>query len=269
MADGTPLYGVFEQDPHVLADGRIICAAHFMTTGSYTGSGKYMCPIYTDDPSGVKGWKKARFTTLKDMGSNTQEMEPSFYQKADGTLVMSMRDQSGSYFKLASVSTDRGESWSKAVKTNVRDSRAKQSCGNLPDGTAYQVNNPIKINKPRQPLAMILSAEGTEFDRAWLLRGGDELPDQRWSGYAKTLGYSYPKSMVHDGYLYVAYSTQKEMVEYTRVPLASIQLNATAIERVGEVRPAADGHTYNLSGQRVGPDYKGVVIRNGRKYLQR
>lgn len=30
-----------------------------------------------------------------------------------------------------------------------------------------------------------------------------------------------------------------------------------------------DGAIYNLSGQRVGADYKGIVIRNGRKYVQR
>lgn len=59
------------------------------------------------------------------------------------------------------------------------------------------------------------------------MRGGDELPDQHWTGTAKTLGYSYPKSMVHDGYLYVAYITQKELVEYTRVPLSAISTDIT------------------------------------------
>ena len=28
-----------------------------------------------------------------------------------------------------------------------------------------------------------------------------------------------------------------------------------------------DGYTYNLSGQRVGPDYKGIVIKNGKKFV--
>ena len=28
-----------------------------------------------------------------------------------------------------------------------------------------------------------------------------------------------------------------------------------------------DGYIYNLSGQRVGPDYKGIVIKNGKKYV--
>ena len=29
-----------------------------------------------------------------------------------------------------------------------------------------------------------------------------------------------------------------------------------------------DGHTYNLMGIRVGKDYKGIVIKNGKKVLQ-
>lgn len=33
-------------------------------------------------------------------------------------------------------------------------------------------------------------------------------------------------------------------------------------------RLPADGATYNLAGQRVGKDYKGVVIKNGKKYMQ-
>jgi len=32
---------------------------------------------------------------------------------------------------------------------------------------------------------------------------------------------------------------------------------------------AIDGPVYNLSGQRVGSDYKGIVIRNGRKYVKK
>ena len=51
MADGSQLNGIFEQDPHVLSDGRIICAAHFQP-------GLILCPVYTDDPTGRTGWKK-------------------------------------------------------------------------------------------------------------------------------------------------------------------------------------------------------------------
>ena len=49
----------------------------------------------------------------------------------------------------------------------------------------------------------------------------------------------------------------------------------TGIEevRILNQQPAVDdarnGYTYNLSGQRVGPDYKGIVIKNGKKFYQR
>ncbi|MET0794581.1 MAG: hypothetical protein ABW061_23880 [Polyangiaceae bacterium] len=41
----------------------------------------------------------------------------------------------------------------------------------------------------------------------------------------KGLGYSYPKSMVANGFLFVAYSTNKEDVQCTRVPLESLELD--------------------------------------------
>ena len=102
------------------------------------------------------------------------------------------------------------------------DSRAKQSAGNLPSGVAYQVNSPVTTNR-RSPLVVALSRDGRVFDKAFALRfGGSELQPLRYAGKAKTLGYDYPKSMVHDGFLYVGYSVNKEDVEYTRVPLTSL-----------------------------------------------
>ena len=102
------------------------------------------------------------------------------------------------------------------------DSRAKQSAGNLPDGTAFQVNNPVSTNR-RSPLAVTLSHDGKLFDKAFALRvGGSGLPAQRYPGKAKTLGYNYPKSLVYGGFLYVGYATNKEDVEVTRVPLTSL-----------------------------------------------
>ena len=112
MADGTQLNGIFEQDPHVLDNGRIVCAAHFQP-------GLRLCPIYTDDPTGRTGWKKGAFTSLKT-GTQTYELEPSFFVQHDGTLVMTMRDQGGgSYHVLASLSKDRGETWTQAVQTDM------------------------------------------------------------------------------------------------------------------------------------------------------
>ena len=46
-----------------------------------------------------------------------------------------------------------------------------------------------------------------------------------------------------------------------------IDLDATAIKSVKKA-DKADGATYNLAGQKVSASYKGVVIKNGKKYIQ-
>ena len=43
--------------------------------------------------------------------------------------------------------------------------------------------------------------------------------------------------------------------------------SANAIEDVKTPSLQSEGHSYNMSGQRVGKNYKGIVIKNGKKYL--
>lgn len=44
---------------------------------------------------------------------------------------------------------------------------------------------------------------------------------------------------------------------------------ATGIEQVETVVVPAKDVIYNLAGQKVGPDYKGIVIKNGKKYMNK
>jgi hypothetical protein len=220
MADGDTLKGIFEQDPHALPDGRIISAAHFQP-------GLIVSPVYTDDPSGIRGWIRADFSNLSISGNISREIEPSWFLNNEDTIVMTFRDQNSSYRRLASVSGDRGESWSTAVLTDMPDSRSKQSAGNIGDSTAFMVGNPAD-NKTRIPLAVTLSRDGKFFNTAYVLRqGGEDLQELIYAGQAKRAGYHYPKSMIWQDYLYVSYSTNKEDVEYTRVPLASLILDTS------------------------------------------
>lgn len=46
-------------------------------------------------------------------------------------------------------------------------------------------------------------------------------------------------------------------------------INGTTGINTIEAAPATDGATYNLAGQRVAASYKGAVIRNGKKFIQR
>ena len=131
---------------------------------------------------------------------------------------MTFRDQAGSFKILAAQSQDNGVSWTSAQVTNVPDSRAKQSAGNLPDGTAYIVNNPTG-NKNRLPLIILLSRDGEEFNRAMVLRGKNQLPPMRFAGKYKRVGYSYPKSYVWNNALWVSYAVNKEDIAVTRLAL--------------------------------------------------
>ena len=207
MADDEPMRGIIEQDPYPIPDGRIIGAAHFQP-------GLHVCPVYTDNPTGTSGWHRASFEA-HDRGNQSRELEPSIYRQPDGTLVMVFRDQGSTYRKMVSLSGDRGASWTEPVVTNIPDARVKQSAGNLSDHSAFLVCNPTG-SKRRYPLVVLISPDGIHFDRAILLRsGGSGLQPQRYPGKAKTLGYSYPKAMIHNGTIYVSYSTNKEDVECT------------------------------------------------------
>ena len=210
MADGTPMCGVLEQDPYPMADGRIVGACHFQP-------GLHVCPVYTDDPTGHGGWHRTNFHD-EDRGPQSRCLEPSQYVTHDGTIVMLFRDQGSSFRKMAAVSTDRGETWTSPMVTDIPDARTKQCAGNLPDGTAFMVSCPSGT-KERWPLVLQLSHDGHTFSQRILLRSVLELPPRRYEGKAKTLGYSYPKAMVHNGKLYVSYSVNKEEVAVTRLPL--------------------------------------------------
>ena len=213
MADGRRMDAIIEQDIHTLPGGRLLTAAH-------RTPGMSVCPVYTDDPTGRSGWKYAAFSCTQ-MEKSSREIEPSLYLKRDGTAVMMFRDQGSSYHKIAAESTDGGLSWTAPVLTDVPDSRSKQSAGNLPDGTAFFVSNPSGCRN-RFPLVLTLSADGTLFDRAFLLRSREEIPPVLFDAAGRRPSLSYPKSLVYGDYLYVAYAVNKQSVECTRVPLAAL-----------------------------------------------
>jgi len=211
-----PILGIIEQDVHALPNGRLITAFH-MQPGLTT------TPFYTDDPLGVSGWNAG---IMKNNSSEnkciSREIEPSWFYRKDGALVMIFRDQKSTFKKMSSISLNNGKTWTTPVIVDTPDSRAKQSAGNLPNGTAFMVNNPSG-SKDRFPLVITLSRDGFLFDKAFLIRSGaDDLHPMRFQGKYKRVGYSYPKSIVWGPYLYVGYATNKEDVELSRIPLESL-----------------------------------------------
>lgn len=217
-ANGEPVLGIIEQDVKALPSGRILTAFHVQP-------GLQVKPYYTDDPLGLTGWTQGDLENQPYLPDEmSRELEPSWFVQEDGDIVMTFRDQGGSsMYKLASVSEDDGETWSRSVVTNIPDSRTKQSAGNLPDGTAYLVGS-LTGTKDRFPLVVVLSADGETFDQGYALRDSNDLQPRRYEGKSKNLGYSYQKSLVWGEHLYVSYGTNKEDVEFTRIPVADLSL---------------------------------------------
>ncbi|MCB0533583.1 MAG: exo-alpha-sialidase [Saprospiraceae bacterium] len=209
---GQPVPGVIEQDLRALPGGRLLTAFHRQP-------GLIATPFFTDNPLGTSGWVAGALQNLPSDGSMSREIEPSWFYRQDSAIVMIFRDQHSTFKKLASISRDQGATWTTPVLVNTPDSRAKQSAGNLPNGTAFMVNNPSG-NKARIPLVITLSKDGFVFDRAFLVRsGGKDLQPQRFPGKYKRAGYSYPKSVLWGDFLYIGYATNKEDVELTRIPI--------------------------------------------------
>ncbi|MDQ0643123.1 exo-alpha-sialidase [Microbacterium murale] len=252
--NGEPVLGIIEQDVKALPSGRVLTAFHVQP-------GLQVKPYYTDDPLGVTGWTQGEFENQEYLpGEMSRELEPSWHVQEDGDVVMTFRDQGGSsMFKLAAVSEDDGETWSRSAVTDIPDSRTKQSAGNLPDGTAYLAGS-LTGTKTRHPLVVVLSADGESFTDGFVLRDSEDLQPLRYEGKSKNLGYSYQKSVVWGEYLYVSYGTNKEDVEYTRVPLDDISMRdvPSAAER-----PAVEGGGGSLSVSWTAPADSGDAEISG------
>lgn len=210
MSDKQPLNGIIEQDAVLLADSRLVTAAHFQP-------GLQVCPIWTDDSSGVKGWHKAKFSSTDGDNFCSVEMEPSAYITNDSDIIMTFRDQNSSFLKLAAVSSDEGETWSEIFTTDIPDARTKQCNGNLSDGRPFMVAC-LNNDKFRCPLSVSICTDGNKFSRAYIIRNERQIPDIVFEGKAKRQGYHYPKAYADDdNTLYVTYSTNKEIIEVTRI----------------------------------------------------
>lgn len=225
---GEPVRGCIGDRIKQLPSGRLI--APFNDTDSH--GLMLSSPYYTDDPTGLTGWRRADFPMdcgLSANGSQARPLEGSCFLRPDGGIVMLFRDMMPTGSVLCSVSLDGGESYSPPAQFFFPDCGSMQCCGNLPDGTAYIINNPNTIDrgKRRVPLSIALSRDGILFDRAVLIRGGDSLQPMAFEGLYKSAGFSYPGSLPWRDTLYVAYGTNKEDIDVSAVPLSALARSET------------------------------------------
>ena len=80
-----PIAGIFEQDPHILPDSRIINAIHLQP-------GLTVTPFFTDDPLGITAWNKGKMPNLPFPGHSSRAIEPSSFYRPDGSVAQSNGD---------------------------------------------------------------------------------------------------------------------------------------------------------------------------------
>lgn len=209
--------GFYIEGPQQLKDGRLLMA------GEHVGDerqSKRMKFLLTDDPNGLDGWREAVLPNLSlENLKNFGYTEPSFFIRPDGAVVSTLRNYSGFLYSI--VSHDNGASWTGLGQTNYLDSTARTSAGNLPNGSAFIINNAMPKKFDRSLLTIGLSKGGSVFDQAWIVRS--ETTAMRHQGRSKLNGWQYPHAVAWKGGLYVAYSINKEDVAVTKIPLHELR----------------------------------------------
>ena len=191
---------------------------------------------FTDDPSGLAGWRMAGiypagmadgivddsesfWRVQAAMGWPAGLCEGSFFQTDDGVLHMLLRSQTERLW--LTESRDDGATWSAPAPSGFSDNATKFHFGRLPDGRFFYVGCPDPEPRwRRSPLVVSLSSDGARFDRHGIL--ADTPYARRADGMHKGGEYGYPHTLVHAGALHVIVSRQKEGVEALRVPLDAL-----------------------------------------------
>lgn len=210
--------------PQAIAGGRLVI------------SGNFTFP-YTDDPSGLSGWKMSSFypdslyrednpaTFYAPAGKMGLPplCEGAFFQTGDGVLHMLLR-VTGKGWKgrlWLTESKDRGAHWSFPVETGFTDNDSKFHFGRLPDGRFYYAGIPDTLHHyARTPLVLALSKDGVVFDKQYII--AEQPYTLKKEGLWKGGQYGYPHTMIDGNYLYVIVSRQKEAIEILRFTISQL-----------------------------------------------
>jgi hypothetical protein len=195
---------------------------------------------YTDDPAGLRGWKRAALPRspawLVDDPEGFHKVcgyrddpfdycEASFYQTGDGTIHMMLRidpvrpDKHNGLLAVTE-STDNGQTWSEPVLTGYSDCGCRFQFGRLPDGRYFGLSCP-QPRGGRTPLVLATSKDGVVFDRHYVL--GDAPPGKpRMPGNHKGGTYGYASCDIAGGTMYLTWSREKEDIYFGSLKLSSL-----------------------------------------------
>ncbi len=158
------------------------------------------------------GW---RHTPIASAPPFDKMDEPTFYATRAGEVHMIVRDNTRSGVLLRAISKDHGRTWTAPVRTDYPDATSKNFPGRLSNGWFYLISNPNP--KTRNPLGISFSRDG------WTFGGGIAVAAPNGASV------QYPHAIEHNGSLWIVYSTNKQSIEVTELPLAKMNLVDVAV----------------------------------------
>lgn len=129
---------------------------------------------------------------------------------------------------LTSRSRDGGRSWESLRPSNLPVSSSKTCAGTFSTGQRYLAFSMVPSSdqiRPRDVLAIAVSAPGGEYFTKIVPIRTDTPPDPQVAEYPKGRGWAYPAVLEHAGRVYVAYSATKERCCLSIVPLDALRVD--------------------------------------------
>ena len=194
---GEKVKWIFEA-PRLTAEGRLLCVCNTKSEGPavllWPGNDILQMPEFIHVP--------------EPEGASFPYGEATWYQLDSGRIIVFWRDEGASCHLYVNWSDDGGRTFSVPALSDIPDSMSRVYAGRLSDGRYYICNNAIANLLDRSPLMLLLSDDGMEFNRVYMIN--DSPGSQRCKGMLKTNGHQYPCCLVDGDLLLVAYDQNKE-----------------------------------------------------------
>ncbi len=183
-----------------------------------------MTDAFYNDGTDPLCWKKTGLSYEQVKSANDRGAvllcEAAGYMTDDGVIHMLNRSNAGRLW--LSESYDNGENWSDSFPTGFLVESSQFNVGRLPDGRYYIVSNGQKHPTwDRKELYLYISEDGFLFDKRYTVRDEDDYKIMQ-KGLAKGGAFAYPTTVIHDGYIVISYTKQKEAVEVTKILINDI-----------------------------------------------
>ncbi len=175
---------------------------------------------------GVAGFDRWDLFPMPEAGDGLGLDEPHVWALPDGTVAAQFRPAKesqeiyGNYRLYRAFSHDGGRTWTRPVRTDFPDARAKSNGLRLSNGRYVLVGNTRGGIDPRIPLTIATSDDGVVFGDLRILR--DEDTRARHPNFSKRAGYQYPHVTEIAGFVFILYSRNQEDIEVLKIPLSAL-----------------------------------------------